>query len=82
MMPLLAEFLGTFLFLFAVAKYGTPLAAGIAFALALFLFGGDCNPAITFMKHFAGTVSQMNVIKTVAVQLLAAYAVVYFIRRY
>lgn len=81
-MPLLAEFLGTFIVLYAVAKYGTPLAAGLAFAGALYFLGGHLNPAITFMKYFAGSMSQMALLKMVAVQVLAAYAVVYFIRRF
>ena len=82
MMPLVAEFLGTLMFLYAVVKYGTPLALGLAMAAATFLFNGQFNPAVTFMKFLTGSMSQMAALKFMAVQLLAAYVMVMYLRRY
>ena len=82
MMPLLAEFLGTLVFLYAVVKFGTPLAIGLGLAVATYLFNGQFNPAVTFMKFLTGSMSQMAMLKYVAVQLLAAYVMVMYLRRY
>lgn len=84
-MKLVGEFLGTLVFLYAVAKYGTPLAVGLGLALAVYLFGhlsgGHYNPAVTFMKYLMGSVSQTTFLKYAAVQALAAFALVKFLRR-
>lgn len=81
-MNLVGEFLGTMVFLYAVAKYGTPLAVGLGLALAIFLFGhlsgGHYNPAVSFMKYVAGQMSQQTFLQYAAVQLLAAYVFVKF----
>lgn len=85
MMKLVGEFLGTFVFLYAVAKYGTPLAVGLGLAIAVYAFGhlsgGHYNPAVTFMKLLMGSVSQKTFIKYTAVQLIAAFALVKFMKR-
>ena len=77
MMQLVKEFLGTFVFLYAVTKYGTPAAVALTLGLALYVLGGGhFNPAITFMKFLGGGVSQTAMLQMVLVQLLAAYVVV------
>jgi len=79
-MNLVGEFLGTMVLLYAVSKYGTPLAVGLGLALAAYLFGhlsgGNYNPAVSFMKYIAGQMSQKMFLQYVAVQLLAAYVFV------
>ncbi len=79
MMKLVNEFLGTTLLLWAVKKYGTPLAVGLGVALALYLSGGHLNPAVTAMKFFSGRMSQTAMLQMVGVQLLAAYVMVKFL---
>lgn len=84
MMKLVGEFIGTFVFLYAVAKYGTPLAVGLALALAIYFFGhmsgGHYNPAVTFMKFLKGGMSQTMFLQYAVAQLAAAYALVTFVR--
>jgi aquaporin Z len=84
MMKLVGEFFGSFVILYAVAKYGTPLAIGLAVALALYFFGhmsgGHFNPAVTFAKFLKGGMSQQTFLKYVVAQLAAAYALVTFVR--
>lgn len=75
MQQLVIEFLGTVLFLWALTQYQTPLAAGIALALVMMLFGTTANPAVCLMSYFAGSLSQMTMLRTVATQVLAAYLV-------
>ena len=79
-MNLVGEFIGTMAFLYAVAKYGTPLAVGLGLALVVFflghLSGGHYNPAVSFMKYLAGQMSQQMFIQYVVVQLFAAYVFV------
>lgn len=83
-MMLVGEFVGTSILLYAVSKYGTPLAVGLALALSAYFFGhlsgGHYNPAVSMMKYIQGSVSQMMMMKYVAVQLLAAYVMVKFIK--
>lgn len=85
MMNLIGEFLGTIVFLYAVAKYGTPLSVGIGLAVAVYAFGhlsgGHYNPAVTFMKYLAGSVSQNTLIQYTLVQALAAYVLVKYLKR-
>lgn len=71
----LSVFAGTFLFLWIITKYQTPVAAGIALIIAMLFFGTMANPAVTMMSYFAGSLSQSNMFKTVLAQLLAAYTI-------
>ena len=84
MMQLVGEFLGTLVFLYSVAKYGTPIAIGLGLAIAAFVFGhlsgGHYNPAVTFMKYLMGSVSQATFVKYALTQALAAYVFVKFLK--
>lgn len=83
-MNLVGEFLGTLVFLYAVAKYGTPLAVGLGLAIAVYAFGhlsgGHYNPAVTFMKMLMGSISQKTFIKYAVVQLIAAIVLVKYMK--
>lgn len=85
MMNLVGEFLGTLVFLYAVAKYGTALAVGLGLGIAVYAFGhlsgGHYNPAVTFMKYLGGSLSQATFVKYTLTQLLAAYALVTYLKR-
>ena len=85
MMNLVGEFLGTFLLLWVIAKYGTPLTVGAGLALSVYLFGhlsgGHFNPAVSFMKYLAGSMSRNTFLKYAIVQMLAAYVLLMFLKR-
>ena len=49
MKAMLIEFVGTFFFLYVILAVGTPLAIGAALALAIYVGGGNFNPAVTIM---------------------------------
>jgi aquaporin Z len=83
---LVAEFLGTLILLLAILKFGKPIHIGLALAFAAYLFGsvsgGHFNPAVSFMKHLQGALSQPDLLKYVAVQLVAAWFAVQIAKRF
>ena len=85
MMKLVGEFFGTLVFLWAVARYGTPLAVGVGLAVAAYAFGhlsgGHYNPAVTFMKYLSGTVSRNTLVSYTLTQMFAAYVLIMFLRK-
>jgi len=49
MKAVLIEFIGTCFFLYVILAVGTPLAIGAALAAAIYIGGGNFNPAVTIM---------------------------------
>lgn len=81
-LPLLAEFLGTFLLgLAIIASGGNAFVTGGALALIILLIGslsgGYVNPAITLAMYLKGSLSMQELLGVSAVQLLGASASVY-----
>jgi len=75
-LPLLAEYLGTFLLTLAVLSLSNPLFLGIIFAVILFLIlpvsGGCINPAISFVMYLNGKLGLKECIYYILIQLFAA----------
>ena len=76
MNSVVAEFLGTLLFLIVVIKKNDPISIALGLLMALYVFGdvsGHFNPAISVMKAFQGQLEPSNVAMMVGGQLAAAY---------
>ena len=81
-LPLLAEFLGTFLLVLAVlASGGNPWITGGTLALVILLVGNlsgaQVNPAISLAMFVKGALSTQELVSYAVVQLLGATASVY-----
>ena len=74
----LAEFLGTYIFLFVIIYLGNPWAIGLALTIVILLFGkisgGNFNPAVTVMMVLAKKEPLSELIPYILAQLLGAFA--------
>jgi aquaporin Z len=82
---LLAEFLGTFLFVLTIfASGGNPFFIGGMFTLALFLVkkysGGHLNPAVSVAMYLRGSLSWKELLFYAIAQVTAAAASLYTYR--
>jgi aquaporin Z len=79
--PLLAEFLGTFLLLTAIFYTGNFLAIGLTLAVVIFLFGnisgGHVNPAVSLAMYIKGSLSVTELVLYIAAQSAGAVASLY-----
>lgn len=78
--PLVAEFVGTFLFLGTIrATSGNPIYIAVALALAVFLTaglsGGNLNPAVSVMSYLVGDLPLERLLPYVLVQVIAGVSV-------
>jgi aquaporin Z len=77
----LAEFLGTFLLLISILATGNALIIGLTLALIIFLVGGlsggHVNPAVSLAMFINGSLSVMDLVAYVIVQLAGGAAAVY-----
>jgi glycerol uptake facilitator-like aquaporin len=81
-LPLLAEFMGTFLLsLSVIASGANAFVVGGALALVILLVGnlsgGYVNPAISLVMFLRGSLTGMELISYVAVQMIAGAASLY-----
>ena len=81
-LPLLAEFLGTFLLVLSIiASGGNPWVIGGALALVVLLIGSlsgaYVNPAVSLAMFIKGSLSTQELVSYAVVQLLGATASVY-----
>lgn len=79
LMPhLVVELIGTFVLLSVILSTSAqPLAAGIAFATALY-FGAAANPATSLMPLISGQMGGLQTVMVLLMQCLAAACAVYF----
>ena len=77
-LPLLGEFLGTFLFLISILATGNVLAIGATLTLVIYLLskvsGGHVNPAVSLAFFLKGTLTATEFAGYVVVQILGATA--------
>ena len=75
-MPLIAEYLGTFLLVLSVLSLSNPIFIGIIFTAILFLIvpvsGAAINPAISFVLYLNGKLGMKEALLYTFVQLAAA----------
>ena len=75
-LPLIAEFFGTFLLLMAIFATGSPLIIGATLALDVFLLGGvsgsHVNPAVSLAMLIKGSISMTEFVSYTAAQLAGA----------
>lgn len=74
----LAEFIGTFVFVYVIITTGHPLAIGASLALMIYLFGktsgGHFNPAVSLAMFVKGTLNFADFLPYLVVQGLGAVA--------
>jgi len=80
-LPLIGEFLGTFLFVLSILVTGNPAVIGAVLALVIWLLskisGGHVNPAVSLAFLLKGNLSYTEMVGYTLAQLLAAAASVY-----
>ena len=81
-LPLLSEFLGTFLLTLAIiASGGNPWVSGGALALVILLVGAMSgayvNPAVSLAMYLKGALSSQELASYITVQLLGGAASLY-----
>jgi glycerol uptake facilitator-like aquaporin len=80
-LPLIAEFLGTFLFVMSILVTGNAIVIGATLALIVWLLskisGGHVNPAVTLAFFLKGSMSSNEFVGYLGSQLLGGVASVY-----
>jgi len=80
-LPLLAEFLGTFLLLMSILATGNALVIGGTLGLLVLLLGGvsgcHLNPAVSLAMLLKGSIGAMEFATYTGVQLAGAAAALY-----
>jgi len=80
MLPLLFEFVGTFVFFYVIANVGDPLSIAAAFfgavVFAAKVSGAHLNPGVSFMMFLLKNINGTQLVQYALVQLLAATCVV------
>ena len=82
---LLAEFLGTMLFLYVILATGDAVAIGLALMAVIFILGktsgGHFNPAVSVMMAAAGKVSMKDLAPYVIAQIAGGLAALELYKR-
>jgi glycerol uptake facilitator-like aquaporin len=80
-LPLLAEYLGTFLLTLAYLSTSNILTIGVLFFIILFLIlpiSGAClNPAVSWVMYLKGNLGYIELLYYVVIQLLAGTTAFY-----
>jgi len=75
-LPLLAEYLGTFLLVLSILSLSNPIFIGIIFTVILFLIipisGAAINPALSLVYYLNGKLGMKEALLYTLVQLIAA----------
>lgn len=84
MKKLVAELLGTFILVCAIALTGNPLAIGLSLAAAIFLFGhisgAHFNPAVTLAVFVNKGITWMEMLQYWVAQVVGAMLAAWFVR--
>lgn len=85
-LPLLAEFLGTFLLVLSIMATGNAFIVGGALALIILLIGGlsgaHVNPAVSLSMFLRGSLSVAEFVGYLIVQFAAGAAALYTYRAF
>jgi glycerol uptake facilitator-like aquaporin len=80
-LPLIAEFMGTFLFVMSILITGNPLVIGATLALIIWLLtntsGGHLNPAVSLAFWLRGNLDNLEYIGYIGAQFLAGASALY-----
>ncbi len=80
MLQALAEFLGTFLFLFVILQQGQPIPIAVALLAVIYAFGnisgGHFNPAVTVMLGVHEKIAVPDAVVYIIAQVLGGIAAV------
>jgi len=80
-LPLVAEFFGTFLLLMSIFATGNALVIGLTLALNVWLLGGisgsHVNPAVSVAMLVKGAISMTEFVSYTVVQMAGAVAAYY-----
>ena len=80
-LPLIAEFFGTFLLLMSIFATGNALVIGLTLALNVWLLGGisgsHVNPAVSVAMLVKGAISMSEFVSYTVVQMAGAVAAYY-----
>jgi glycerol uptake facilitator-like aquaporin len=80
-LPLIAEFFGTFLLLMSIFATGNALVIGLTLALNVWLLGGisgsHVNPAVSVAMLVKGAISMTEFVSYTVVQMAGAVAAYY-----
>jgi aquaporin Z len=86
LLPLIAEFFGTFIFLMSILATGNPIIAGATLSLLIYLLesisGGYINPAVSFAMFLKGAISTVEFTSYVAIQFAGAGCAYYAYRTF
>ena len=74
MKSVLIEFVGTLFFLYVILATGSPIAIGAALALAVYIGGGNYNPAVTIMMISANKQSMDTALPYILAQIAGGFA--------
>jgi glycerol uptake facilitator-like aquaporin len=74
MKSVLIEFIGTCFFLYVILATGHYLAIGAALALAIYIGGGNYNPAVTIMMISAKKQSMDTALPYIIAQIAGGFA--------
>ena len=81
MLPVVAEFFGTFALLFAILTTGHWAVVGATLAAAVFLIGdvsgGHMNPAVSIVSFIKGNIEGTKMLTYIAAQIAGAVAAFY-----
>ena len=80
-LPVLFEFIGTFIFFYVIFNVGEPIAIAAALLGVIFfgasVSGAHFNPGVSFLMWMGGRITSLVLIQYIAAQLLAAVTVIY-----
>lgn len=86
MLALLAEFIGTFIFLSVILSTGQAFPIGLALAVAIYfggsVSGGHFNPAVSTMMLVKGSISMETWIGYVVAQVLGGLVALLWFKSY
>ena len=80
-LPLLTEYLGTFLLILSILSIPNPIVIGIIFIIIIFLTGAvsgpSLNPALSIVMYMSGKLGYEEMFAYIFIQVVAAISAFY-----